>query len=55
VVDIHKCKVRTVELMHGVMLATTMETGGALILECYNSSFIMLFYIILYYILYYLK
>lgn len=41
VVDIHQCK-----LMHGVMLATLMETGGALILVCLNSSFIIHFYII---------
>jgi len=41
VVDKHQCKVRTVELMHGVTLATLMETGGALILVCFNSPFIM--------------
>ena len=35
-VDIHQCKVRTVELMHGVMLATLVETGDTLILVCFN-------------------
>jgi len=41
VVDKHQCKVRTFELMHGVTLATLMETGGALILVSFKSFFIM--------------
>jgi len=52
---VDQCKVRTVELMHGVMLATLMETGPALTLVCFNSSFIMQLYIIYIYILYDLK
>lgn len=50
--DTHQCKVRTIQLMHGVMLATLMETGVALIMLCFNPSFIMQFCILyIYYII----